>query len=140
MNATPARGFLLGTALLVSVLAAGAALAAEFGGASRAIWCGAGGGALIVLLGHLCNLRAIAARSGPLDLGEEARRWRAWGIGLLVRFLLLAALAAVFWLSFGADFQAAMLSLLAAYLALHVWEIVWLCRRASAAEREAGRG
>jgi hypothetical protein len=136
----PATGFRIGTALLALALAAGTALAAELGGARLAVWCGAGGGALVVLLGHLFNLRATAARSGPFDLGEEARRWRAWGLGLLLRFLLVAALAAAFWLTLRAEFSAAMFSLLAAYLVLHVWEIVWLCRRASAAEREAARG
>jgi hypothetical protein len=140
VSQTAARGFRLWTALLAMSLLAATAVAAELHGARAAIWCGAGGGALIVILGHLFNRRATESQPGAFDRNEEVRRWRAWGLGLLVRFLLIPVLAGAFWLACRAHFAAAMFSLLAAYLTLHFWEIAWLCRRSAAAERASVRG
>ncbi|HOX06476.1 MAG TPA: hypothetical protein PK280_08755 [Planctomycetota bacterium] len=141
MSRAPAHSLRTGTALLVLALAAATAIAAEIHGARIAIWVGAGCGALIGLLGHLFNLRAAAPSQagGMTDPAEvrdrETRRWAAWGLGLLARFILLFLAGAVLWAACSADYQAAMFSLLAAYLTLHAWEIVRLCRCAAAVEK-----
>jgi hypothetical protein len=126
---SPARGFRAWTALLLLGLAAGTAAAAERSGARVEIYGGAAGGLLLGLVGHLFAVLAVAPGAGPASLKEEARRWRNWAIGLFLRFALLTALTGTFWLAWREHFAAAMLSLAAVWLALHFWEICWLCRR-----------
>ena len=105
--------------------AAAAVTAAEFSGSRLQIYCGAAGGLLLGLCGHLFAARAV--RSAP---GRGDTFWPVWGLGVLVRFLMLSGLALVFWLVWREHFAPAMLSMAAAYLTAHCAEISWLWRQA----------
>ena len=105
--------FLLG---LAGVLAAG-----ELSGRLLGFYCGAAGGLLLGVLGHLFASHAT----------EPGRAWGpSWGIwvaGLLARLVVLLVLALVFWRVWPDDFGLPTLTMAAIYLAANLGEIGWLC-------------
>ncbi len=125
MRTAGLRSLVGGSALVCAAVAAGAALAARSLELPAQVWTGSGAGLLLGLAGlvaaALCLRRA--ERGGNLGF------WGIWAAGLGVRGLVMIAAALVFWRLWPTAFAAPMLSMAAAWLVVHFWEIGWLCSR-----------
>ena len=120
------------TLLFLVALCGVVVLAAEFGPSRKEVYAGAGGGALLGLVGFIAAARiATRARKGSARAGGRMDIWGLWAAGFLVRLALLAGLALLFRRAWSLSPVAAFLSLAGVYLALLFWETLWLSRQLS---------